>query len=109
MRIIILALTFFSTLAIAAPPPPPTAVPDVPPAPPSVQSGEIMEPGVTIIQSDDKTIYEYRAGANLYMVKIVPKVGLPYYYFDQDGDGDLDFQRDDPRVAKVNQWIMWRW
>ncbi len=90
------------------PPPPPAAMPDVPPPPPGVQSGEIMEPGVTIIQTDNETIYEYRKGSQLYMVRVVPKAGPPYYFYDLNGDGELDMTPRDPRNNAVNMWEIFR-
>lgn len=104
-----LLLVGVSVHAQPAPPPPPPPAPQAPPPPPVLQSGQVMEPGVTIIQTRDETIYEYRAGAVLYLVRVVPKSGAPYYYFDQDGDGELDYSPDDPRVSKVNQWVLFRW
>jgi len=115
MNKLILALMLVTTGALAAPPmppmppPPPAALPDVPPPPPGIESGQVMEPGVRIIQTDNEMIYEYRAGSHLYMVRVVPKFGPPYYFFDQDGDGQLDYQEKDPRSSKVNQWILYRW
>ncbi len=109
-------LLIVSTSVLAAPPSTPapsppaaTGIQDVPPPPPPVQSGQVMEPGVTIIQTEDETIYEYRAGSRLIMVRVEPKSGPPYYFFDQDGDGQLDFQEDDPRLSKINQWVLFRW
>ena len=84
-----------------------------PPQPPSVPAapvpGQVMPPGVTIIQTDNETIYEYRAGSHLYMVRVVPKSGAPYYFFDRNGDGELDIDKDDPHSSVVNQWILFRW
>ena len=94
------------------PPPPPggaVALPEAPPPPPPVQSGQVMEPGVTIIQTESETIYEYRAGQHLYMVRVVPKVGPPYYFYDQNGDGQLDYSENDPRKSNINQWVIFRW
>ena len=115
-RFLAAVLLIVSASVLAVPPPPPsqpapgaTGIQDVPPPPPPVQSGQVMDPGVTIIQTENETIYEYRAGSHLYMVRVVPKSGPPYYFFDQDGDGQLDFQEDDPRLSKINQWVLFRW
>jgi hypothetical protein len=67
------------------------AVPEAaPPPPPRVQSGEALEPEVTIQQKEQETVEEYRIRGQLYMVKITPKVGKPYYLLDSDGDGKLE-------------------
>jgi hypothetical protein len=83
-----------------APPPPKLPEPQ--------RSGEALEPEVTIIESDKGTSYEYRLNGQLYMVKIQPKVGKPYYEVDSDGDGELETRVDDIRVQAVPQWVLFR-
>lgn len=86
------------------------ALPDVPPPPERVQSGETLEPEVTIIQKDDATVEEYRVNGNLYMVKVVPVVGKPYYLMDQDGDGKLEDKMTDLyNNFTVPQWVLFSW
>ena len=43
------------------------------------------------------------------MVKVVPAVGPPYYFFDTNGDGQLDASGTDPRNISINQWVLFRW
>jgi len=79
-------------------------------APPEVQSGEVIEPDVTIIEEEDKTIHQYSINGHVYMVKIVPAGGFPpYYLLDLDGDGVLDVRRDGPEDIAVPQWVLFRW
>lgn len=67
-------------------------------------------PGVTIIQRDQDTIHEYRAGNQLYMIKVVPKVGAPYFLVDTDGDGNLETRRNELDADVVTpQWVLFRW
>ena len=115
-RILIVLLLVVSVSAVAVqpgpPPPPPggaVALPEAPPPPPAIQSGQVLEPGVTIIQTESETIYEYRAGPHLYMVRVVPKAGPPYYFYDQNGDGQVDYSENDPRQSSINQWVIFRW
>jgi len=86
------------------------AVPEPPPLPEPVQSGEVLEPEITIIQKEEVTVEEYRINGILYMVKVTPSVGLPYYLIDQDGDGVMETQMDgiyaDPVVP---QWVLFSW
>ncbi|HID45286.1 MAG TPA: DUF2782 domain-containing protein [Chromatiaceae bacterium] len=83
---------------------------DEPPPPPTVQEGEEdLEPEVTIRQQGSRTIHEYRINGRLYMVKIVPQKGPPYYLMDLDGDGEMDTQEDDPNSLVVPQWVLFRW
>ncbi len=86
---------------------------DVGPTPPPPAVGgeeEELEPEVTIIRREDKTIEEYRVGGQLYMIKITPKHGKPYYLVDSDGDGSLDRQQSelDPKLM-VPHWVIFRW
>jgi len=87
---------------------------DEPPAPPvlpePMKSGEAIEPEVTIRQREDATVEEYRINGRMYMVKVIPRRGKPYYLIDRDGDGQLETRMsdlyDDPVVP---QWILFSW
>lgn len=76
---------------------------------PSPVSAEGVEPDITIHEEGDKTIYEYRIKGQLYMVKIQPQIGPPYYLLDTDGDGIMDVQNDAPRDIAVPQWVIFSW
>jgi hypothetical protein len=50
-------------------------------------------PDITIVVGEERTVYEYRQAGQLRMIKIVPKLGLPYYLVPRDdtrGFGDLE-------------------
>lgn len=50
-------------------------------------------PDIVIIAEQERTIYEFRQGGELRMVRIVPKFGKPYYLVPRDntrGYGDLE-------------------
>ena len=81
---------------------------EAPPPPPPLRSGEALDPEVTIIQRDDRTVYEYAVNGQVYMVKVVPDGGKPYYFLDRDGDGELDEQRYGPGETSVPQWVLFR-
>jgi hypothetical protein len=75
-----------------------------------VESGEAIEPEVTIIRKKDATIEEYRINGNLYMVKITPVVGKPYYLVDRDGDGQMESRVNDIyNDIIVPQWVLFSW
>ena len=86
-----------------------TPVPDPPDLPPKVESGQVLEPEVTIVESDKETVHEYRINGQVYMVKVIPAAGPPYYLLDTDGDGELDVRRDGPTDIAVPQWVLLRW
>ncbi|MFA7388270.1 MAG: DUF2782 domain-containing protein, partial [Thiohalobacteraceae bacterium] len=81
-------------------------------APPAMPSDdrEGLEPEVTIIRRDDRTVEEYRINGQLYMIKVTPSKGYPYYLVDADGDGELESRRNelDPRIL-VPSWVIFRW
>lgn len=85
-------------------------LPEVPDLPPPVQSGENLEPDVTIIRKGKDLIEEYRVNGHLYMVKIKPSVGPAYYMVDTDGDGNMDVRRRDvEKQMQVPQWVLFSW
>ncbi len=50
-------------------------------------------PDVVITAGTERTVYEYRQGGQLRLVKIIPRIGRPYYLVPADptrGFGDLD-------------------
>ncbi len=85
MRITFALLTLLATgFALAAPPvPPPPDVKPVPDGPPNANDA----PAVTIKPSGKGRVEEYRANGRVYMLKITPKNGKPYYLIDQKGEG----------------------
>jgi hypothetical protein len=87
MRYAALLLTLMlSGLAVAAPPSdrPPDLQP-VPEGAPNADEG----PAVKIKPSAQGRVVEYRANGKLYMLKVIPKIGKPYYLIDQKGDGQF--------------------
>jgi hypothetical protein len=89
-------------------------VPEPPPAPDQLQSGEAIplgEPQITIIRRGDSIVREYRLNGHLYAVKITPERGVPYYLIDSDGDGYMEGQFQDVNDARIitPQWVLFRW
>ncbi len=116
MRYFILLLSIFLALPVYAveddtpPPPQVESVPEQPDIPASAKSGETLEPDITIIRKGKKTIEEYRRGGKLYMVKVIPAIGPPYYFIDSDGDGNVDVRRGDRNLdTNVNMWKIVEW
>ena len=85
-------------------------VPEPPTLPDPVESGEAIEPEITVIHRKDATIEEYRVNGNLYMVKITPVVGKPYYLVDRDGDGRMEARFSGIyKDVVVPQWVLFSW
>jgi hypothetical protein len=86
------------------------AAPLPPDIPAPLQSGEPIEPDVTIIRKEDSMVEEYRINGNLYMVKITPAAGPAYYLIDRDGDGSMEWRTSTlGSDVVVPQWVLFSW
>jgi Protein of unknown function (DUF2782) len=110
-RFILLSLFAFPLFAAEEQPPVLEAVPEeAPESPAAVESGEEMEADITIIRKAKKTIQEYRRGGKLYLIKIIPDIGPPYYFIDTNGDGKMDVRRSElDRDSDINTWKLLEW
>jgi hypothetical protein len=112
-RLLLLSLlTLFTnpTYAVDESPPQVEVLPEVPDLPMPVESGEEMEPDISIIRKGDKVIQEYRRSGRVYMIKVIPDIGPPYYFIDANNDGKLDAQKyDQDKGAQVNMWKILEW
>lgn len=103
-------LLFIFMAAAQAAPDEPAPVPEPPELPAPVQSGEEMEPDITIIRKGKDTIQEFRRNGKLYMVKIQPQVGPAYYMLDTNGDGEMDVKKNDLDAnTNINKWLLFEW
>jgi len=87
-------------------PPPPVQNYQAPPKPPADEE-TIPEPEIVITTHGEDRYEEYRIAGRLYMIKVIPKVGKPYYLIDNEGRGD--FSRSDavPRISPP-MWVIKR-
>jgi hypothetical protein len=77
------------------------------PAPPSLDPNEGPdEPQVTITKSTEQTVEEFRSNGKLYMIKVTPKHGKPYYLIDDRGDGKFARQESLDTGLRVPQWVI---
>jgi len=109
---LIILLFFLFTPAMAEEPPVLEPLPDEAslPASTGMSDEDQMEPEVTITKRNDAVVHEYRMNGQLYMVKIIPSRGYPYYLMDADGDGSLEsrYNQIDPALL-VPRWMIFRW
>jgi len=77
--------------------------------PQRVESGEMLEPDVTIRKGEEETHYEYRVNGQLYMVKVVPDIGPAYYLVDTDGNGTLESRQPEIDDMAVPRWVLFSW
>ena len=64
-------------------------IPEPPPPPPGLELDPSLEPQVTIQRRGAQTVEEYRLRGRLYMIKVTPTHGVPYYLIDENGRGDF--------------------
>jgi len=103
-------LAFLALLPLSAAWADSASAPVTVPPPPTISQQDstgVAEPEVRIIQHDDEKIEEYRLNGHLYMVKVTPTVGFPYYLMDEDGGGNMR-QIDPNRRIIIPQWVLKR-
>jgi hypothetical protein len=84
-------------------------VPEPPELPDPIETGESIEPQITIIRKEDAVIEEYRINGRLYMVKVTPAIGPAYYLKDADGNGKMDPTRYELEDPSVPEWVLFTW
>jgi hypothetical protein len=109
----LLALTVLQLplVAVAAEPnktPPADLQPleDIPP--PAISNDQNAdEPEITIVKKKGETIEEYRVNGQLYMMKITPAHGVPYYMHKEDQNGG--WVNDGPNQPLIiPKWTLFR-
>lgn len=79
-------------------------LPYIPP-PPGMVDPE-LEPQVTITQKGEDKVEEFRIKGRLYMIKVTPPHGKPYYLVDTRGDGLMRRYDDLSPNFMVPMWII---
>jgi len=91
LAILLIAAQFPLVAMAETPKPTPTPADAVPleDFPPPIISNEenADKPKITIVKKKGETIEEYRINGQLYMMKITPEHGVPYYLHKEDQDG----------------------
>ena len=65
---------------------------------------------VVITPKNDSQIEEYRINGALYMIKVTPTKGPPYYLVDTDGDGVMETRRHNVEAdVLIPRWTILRW
>ncbi len=116
MRRIVFALLLTLALPVAAQSTQPKKLVPIPespelPLPPPLSDSEqdaSLEPQVTIIKRGEDTVEEYRSNGRLYMIKVTPRIGLPYYLIDNRGDGTFATHSDMDQGIRPPMWVIHR-
>jgi hypothetical protein len=81
-------------------------IPEPPPPPPGMADPS-MEPQVTIIKRGEDKVEEFRVRGKLYMIRVTPPHGKPYYLVDRQGNGAWARQDAlDSGSLAVPQWVI---
>jgi len=65
---------------------------------------------IKIIGRDDGRIEEFRIAGRIYMIKITPNNGIPYYLIDSNGDGAMDTRKTEiDEHLMIPSWTLFRW
>lgn len=81
-------------------------LPEPPPPPPAYRLDPSLEPQVTIVQKEDAREEEFRINGKLYMVKVTPAHGVPYYLIDNRGDGVFSRVDGMDSGLRVPMWVI---
>ena len=106
------SLLLLALLALTAPPllgqTPPglQPVPEPPPPPRGQELDPALEPQVTITKRGEDKVEEFRLKGKLYMVKVTPPHGTPYYLVDEKGDGRWTRQESLDSGLRVPMWVI---
>jgi hypothetical protein len=82
---------------------------DIPPPPNIPHDASDSAPQITIRHHGSEKVEEYRANGRLYMIRITPAGGKPYYLIDNKGDGQ--FVRRDMVQGNISppMWVLHQW
>lgn len=115
LGLLLLTLAFVQLpLLVEAKEPPANLQPleDIPPPPLAKEGGALErdatdEPQITIIKKKDETVEEYRINGQLYMLKVTPAHGVPYYMHKEDQNGG--WLMDGPnQPMSIPKWTIFR-
>ena len=85
-------------------------LPAVPPPPPEIEPFDAaLEPQVTIVRNAKETREEFRINGKLYMIRVTPSVGKPYYLVDRQGDGVMIETEINPNPVRPPMWVIHSW
>lgn len=83
-------------------------LPEPPPPPPGLEQDQGPQPEVRIIKRGEQTIEEYSVNGRVYMIKVTPKYGPPFYLVDRRGDGIFTRQDSLDSGVRPPMWVIER-
>lgn len=105
MLVLVLALPLLAMAADKAPPKL-EPLPEPPPPPAGMELDPAAEPQVTIVKKGKETVEEYRINGELYMMKITPAHGVPYYLMKEDQEGGWSRLEGPNPPLIIPKWVL---
>ena len=65
-------------------------------------------PDISIVDKQNATHYEHRIGGKLYLIKVVPKFGFPYYLIEREGNGTFERVELGDNIT-TPKWVLFSW
>jgi hypothetical protein len=84
-------------------------IPEPPPPPAGFDLDPALEPQVTIQRRGTETVEEFRIQGRLYMIKVTPAHGVPYYLIDEYGRGDFARRDSYDTGTRPPMWVIHQW
>ncbi len=110
LGLLLLALTSAQLPLVALAKEPPAnlqPLEDIPPPTISNDENAADQPQVTIVKKKGETVEEYRINGQLYMIKVTPAHGVPYYMHREDQNGG--WLMDGPtQPLSIPKWTLFR-
>jgi len=80
---------------------------DIPP--PTIANDDKLadEPVITVVKKKGQTIEEYRLNGQLYMIKVTPEHGVPYFMHKEDQNGGWLMDGPSPPLS-IPKWTIFR-
>ena len=116
MRLFLLILLALPVVAIAdssnlpdAPPPPTIGQDSQPTDAHVITGGKSGKPEVKAVPHGKDTWEEYSRHGKVYMIRVIPAVGRPYYLVDDNGDGQFRRHNLLDNGVQPPMWILKQW
>lgn len=107
LMLAVVGAAFLTVPAWAAAPKDAELIDEVPSPPKIIEGQPIDQPTISKRKDGENEIEEYSINGNVYMVKVTPPSGKPYYLHREDRDGD--WVNDGPtRPLSVPKWTLFR-
>lgn len=80
---------------------------DIPPPPKVIEGQPLDKPTITIKKDGEKKIEEYSINGDVYMIKVTPPNGTPYYLHREERDGAWIDDGPSP-LPSIPKWVIFR-